>query len=66
MWVAERIFPLPLKRLLHLEEGVFVEVLEPGVDVLRAGVRGVEREKVLAWALIFERRWVMALGVTSV
>jgi hypothetical protein len=51
-----------------------VESLEPGVleaAVLReeAGVLGIEepeREKELAWDLIFERRWVMALGVTSV
>jgi hypothetical protein len=49
-----------------LEEAGVLAVLELGVEVLREdGVRGVEWEKVLAWALIFERRWVMALGVTS-
>ena len=42
------------------------EALEAGVEGLRVdGVEGVEREEELAWALIFERRWVMALGVTS-
>jgi hypothetical protein len=51
-----------------------VESLEPGVleaAVLREeeGVEGMEepeRENELAWDLILERRWVMALGVTSV
>jgi hypothetical protein len=53
-----------------------VESLEPGVleaVVLReeAGVEGPEveevpgREKELAWDFILERRWVIALGVTS-
>jgi hypothetical protein len=63
VWVADKTLPLPLRRLLPLEEAGVLAVLELGVEVLREdGVRGVEWEKVLAWALIFERRWVMALG----
>lgn len=53
VWAAERGFPV---LDLALEVGVLVEVPR-----LRE-VFGVEEQ---AWALIFERRWVMALGVTS-
>lgn len=56
---------LPLAVLLL---GVLKEV-EAGVEGrlrAEAGVPGLVWEKEAAWALIFERRWVIALGVTSV
>jgi hypothetical protein len=76
VWVAERPFsslpplPKPLPpRPLPLVEGLEVGVLaflreEEGV--LGPEIEEVEREMGPAWAFIFERRWVMALGVTSV
>lgn len=54
--------------LPFLLPGVLVEA-EAGVDGrlrAEAGVPGAVWEKEAAWALIFERRWVIALGVTSV
>lgn len=75
MLVADSILPLgprnlgalPAAPLPFLLPGVLAE--EEGVDGrLRdeAGVPGAVWEKEAAWAFIFERRWVMALGVTSV
>lgn len=71
VWVAERILPLGPRSLpaLALLLGVLVFLLLLGVEGrlrAEAGVPGAVWEKEAAWALIFERRWVIALGVTSV
>jgi hypothetical protein len=55
----------PFPMLLPLN---VLEVLVEEAGVLREeeeGVDGPERVKEEAWDLIFERRWVIALGVTS-
>ena len=75
MWVADNTLPLgprilgalPVAPLPFLLPGVLAE--EEGVDGrlrAEAGVPEAMWEKEAAWAFIFERRWVMALGVTSV
>jgi hypothetical protein len=67
--VAESVLPRPLAPF-PLLPFPFLEVLVEEARVLREeeGVEGPEvpeREMGLAWAFIFERRWVIALGVTS-
>jgi hypothetical protein len=64
--VAESVLPRPLAPF-PLLPFPFLEVLVEEARVLREeeGVDGPERVEEEAWDLIFERRWVIALGVTS-